>query len=149
MAAYSQSITLAQLNKIAESWNNVYAKIHCEMLFTILVAEFAAAETAGLGSYTVTSGLQASLESTMFNAPNALRVELMKRWITYLVTEFTSVATDGLSYTVTTDSTTARNELLDLLNQSISYLNDVETKIAFHQINDLLNTEFGLMAAAS
>jgi len=149
MAAYTQSIALSDLNSITESWNDINDKIQLEKLFTLLITECAAAETAGLASYTVTSGLQASLEGTLLNVSNTLRVEFLKTWITYIVTEFGLVETDGLSYTVTTDATTARNELIDFLNQSISYLSETGRKISFHAINALLNTEFGLMADAS
>jgi hypothetical protein len=149
MAAYDQSITVAALDSNTEAFNDVNDKIQLTGLFTLLVAEFAAAETAGLGSYTVTTGLQASLERTLDNVSNNLRVENFVRWITYLVTEFDSVETLGLSYVVTTSATIALQELLDLLNQSIANTPCSEVRISFHLINALLNTEFGLMAAAS
>lgn len=149
MAAYSQSITQSNLTKVIESNNDVQDKIHLDALFAILITEFAAAETAGLASYTVTTGLQASLEDSIRSSSNVLRVEFLRTWITYIVTEFTAVETGGLSYVRTTDSTRALNEFIDLLHQAISYMTCSEVKIGFHSINTYLNTEFGLMAAAS
>ena len=149
MAAYAQNIALADLNAVTQVWNDVNDKIQIERLFTLLMTEFAAAETAGLAGYTVTSGLQASLESTLRNVSNALRVELLKNWITVLVTEFGLVETNGLSYALTTSATFALEELINHLNRSIMYLNDSQKKIGFHNINAQLNAEFVLVAAAS
>jgi hypothetical protein len=111
--------------------------------------EFASAETDGLAGYTVTSGLQASLEHTLGNFANALRVEFLKDWITVIVTEFGLVETNGLSYALTTSGTVALEELINHLNRSIQYLSDSQKKIGFHSINAQLNAEFVLMAAAS
>ena len=149
MAAYAIDITVADLNSITESWSNVNDKIQLEKLFVLLVAEFQSADDDGLAGYGVTAGLQASLEGTLANVSNALRVEFLKKWITYLFIEFTAVAAGDLAYEVTTSATKAHEEFLDYLNQSISYMSDSERKISFHAINALINTEFGLMEAAS
>lgn len=149
MAAYSQSVSNADLNALTTHWNDVHDKKAMERVFALLVTEFAAAETAGLASYTVTSGLQRSLEAALDNVCNILRVEFLRDWITFIVTEFDAVETGGLSYTRTTHATEALQEFVDLLNQSISYFPDSTKKISMHAVNALLNTEFGLMAAAS
>jgi hypothetical protein len=149
MAAYTQNIALADLSAVTQVWSNVTDKIQIDTLFSILMTEFAAAETAGLASYTVTSGLQDSLEYTLGNFANALRVEFLKDWITVIVTEFELVETNGLSYALTTSSTIALEELIDHLNRSIQYLSDSQKKIGFHSINALLRAEFVLVAAAS
>lgn len=149
MAAYSQSITLAQLNAIIEHWNDVNDKKAMERVFSLIITEFAAMETAGLAGYTVTSGLQASMEQALDNVSNCLRREHLRRWITDFVAECTSVQTDGLGYTVTTSATVALETLLDILNRDISYMPDSIKKISFHEINTDLNTEFGLCEDAS
>ena len=152
MATYTKDIVLGDLNAITESFNNVNDKIQLEKLFTLIMTEFTAVQTAsagaGLAAYTVTTGLQASLEGTLQNVSNALKVEFLKTWITYLVAEFTSVATDGTSYAVTISSVTALETFLDFLNQSISYLPELEKKKGFHEIDVALNAEFVLVAAA-
>ena len=149
MAAYAQNIVVADLNAVTQVWNDVNDKIQIEKLFTLLMTEFARAVSLGLAGYSVTSRLQASLEGTLRNVSNALRVELLKNWITVIVTEFGLVETNGLSYALTTNSTFALEELINHLNRSIMYLNDSQKKISFHNINAQLNAEFVLVAAAS
>jgi hypothetical protein len=147
-APYVQDIALADLNAVTQVWNNVNDKIQIEKLFSLIIAEFARAAAAGLAGYTVTAGLQASLEQTLANVSNALRVELLKNWITVIVTEFESVETDGLSYALTT-GTVALEELINHLNRSVDYLSEVQKKISFFAIDALLNAEFVLVAAAN
>jgi hypothetical protein len=154
MADYARDITLADISAKMEAWNNVNDKIQLEKLFSLVIDEFdvmvdSQAAANDLGDYTVTTGLQASLEGTLQNVSNALRVEFLKNFITVFVTECDSVETDGLSYALTTNSVNAREELIDHLNRATYYMSDNSKKINLQQINALLNAEFVLVAAAS
>jgi hypothetical protein len=149
MGAYAQNITQADINAVTEVWCDVNDKIQFEKLSTLLITEFARAASLGLAGYTVTSGLQASLEGTLRNVANALQVEYLKNWITVIVTEFGLVETNGLSYALTTSSDFALEELINHLNRAIAYMADNQKKEGFYNINAQLNAEFVLVAAAS
>jgi hypothetical protein len=148
---YTQNITLADILSKMESWNDVNDKIQMDKLFTILIAEFAVVDAAvtTVDDYVMTTTLRADLEGTLLNVSNALRVEFLKNWIDVLITEFTAVVDDGLTYTVTTNATFALEELIDHLNRATYCIPDNQKKISLQAINALIVAEFELIELAA
>jgi len=141
MAAYAKSMTLAQLKKQLEIWNNTQQETILLRVITLLNTEFAAAETAGLAGYTVTTGLQNSLEEYLKNFPNDLLRQHLKHLFTLLVTEFGLVETNGLAYTVTSN---LKRHLYDTLACF-----ELTHRMLLHKVLDYFMAEFDLMEAAS
>ena len=149
MAAYSQNITAADMKILVESMKNINDKEIFYSIFDTINTEYAAMETAGLAGYTVTTGLQATLEAKLRRMGNSVRVEILKSFFVVLLAEFASVETLGLSYVITTSATRALIEFADLLNQAICNYPDVENRIALNSLIVLFQAEHALLAEAS
>jgi len=149
MAAYSKNITAANMKLVFESMNNINDKEILYSIIDLLNTEYAAMETAGLAGYTVTTGLQASLEATLRRMGSSVQVEILKSFFTLLVTEFGLVETNGLSYTQTSDSLGAFSTFEAYLKISVENLCEVENRIMFHSLIALLIAEHVLLVAAS
>lgn len=149
MAAYSQNITAAAMKLNFESINNVNDKETFYSIFDTINTEYAAMETAGLASYTVTTGLQATLEEKLLRMTDSVQVEILKSLFVVLLTEFASVETLGLSYVITTSATTALIEFINLLQQAIANTCNVERRISLHLLIAQIQAEHVLLAAAS
>ena len=149
MAAYSKSITAAGMKVLFEKMLNISDKEIFYSMCDLLNTEYAAMETAGLAGYTVTTGLQFSLEQLCERMSNSVQVEILKHFFEVLLTEFASVETNGLAYTITTDATVALNEFKDLLHQAIENYQNVENRIMLHSLIDQIQAEHVLLAAAS
>jgi hypothetical protein len=149
MAAYSQSITAAGMKLNFESVNNINDKEIFYSIFDILNTEYAAMASAGLASYTVTTGLQATLEGKLLRMGDSIQVEILKSFFVVLVAEFASVETLGLSYVITTSATIALIEFEDLLHQAIANICNVERRISLHLLIAQIQAEHVLLAAAS
>ena len=150
MAAYAQNITAADMKSLVESMKNINDKEIFYSIFDTINTEYAAMASAGLAGYTVTSGLQATLEAKCRRMSNAVQVEILKGFFTLLVTEYTSVQTNGLAYTQTGASATAAFETFEaILNMSIQNYQDVENRIMLNSLITLLIAEHVLLVAAS
>ena len=150
MAAYAQNITAADMKSLVESMSNINDKEIFYSIFDTINTEYAAMASAGLAGYTVTSGLQATLEAKCRRMSNAVQVEILKGFFTLLVTEYTSVQTNGLAYTQTGASATAAFETFEaILNMSIQNYQDVENRIMLNSLITLLIAEHVLLVAAS
>jgi hypothetical protein len=151
MAAYSKNITAADMKLNFESMQNIHDK---EVLYSIidtLNTEYAAMETAGLASYTVTTGLQATLEAKLQRMAASVQVEILKSFFVVLVAEFTRVQTLGLSYTQTDTSSVdgAFGTFEYALKISIQNLCEVENRQMFHLMIAQIIAEHVLLVAAS
>lgn len=142
MAAYTQNISAADLDEAVLNFCNTVDKKVFKDIFGLIITEYAAMATAGLAAYTVTTTLNAALLQKLDNLNDNRRVEVMTDIITQLIAEFTSVATNGLSYSITTG-------FLATLKESVEYYNNVIDRVVLHDVFDLLNAEQVLLAAAS
>lgn len=151
MAAYSKNITAAAMKLNFESMNNVNDKEILYSILDLLNTEYAAMETAGLAGYSVTTGLQASLEATLLRMGASVQVEILKALFVRLVTEFGLVETNGLSYTQTDDSSTlgAFATFEAYLKISVQNLQEVENRQMFHLLIAQIIAEHVLLVAAS
>jgi len=143
MAAYSQ--TTNQIKILKRKFENMQDIHEKETLFEILDlinTEFAAMETAGLASYTVTSGLNASMDARLINMANTIKRRCLEEFNTLFTTECASVVTNGLSYTKTTQI--VRNMKWTLQN----WPNISERMMMFDLIASI-ETELDLLVAAS
>jgi hypothetical protein len=142
MAAYSQNITAAILDEAILNMKNTVDKKVFKDLIDLIITEYAAMETAGLASYTVTSGLQASMLQKLDNLNDNIRVEIMTDVIGILAVEFAAVQSGGLSYTITSG-------FLASLKLAVQNYCNVIDRIALHEFFDDINAEQVLVAAAS
>lgn len=150
MAAYSKSVTAAAMKLNFESMQNVSDKEIFYSIIDTLNTEYAAMETAGLAGYTVTTGLQATLESKLERMASSVQVEVLKAFFTRLVTEFGLVETNGLSYTQTGASATEAFRTFEaLLIQDIQNLCEVEVRQMMHLLIAQIIAEHVLLVAAS
>jgi hypothetical protein len=149
MAAYSQSITAAGMKLNFESVNNINDKETFYSILDTLNTEYAKMASDTLASYTVTTGLQATLEGKLLRTGDSVQVEILKSFFVVLVREFGLVETNGLSYAITTSSSYALMEFKDLLHQAIANICNVERKIALHLLIAQIQAEHVLLAAAS
>jgi hypothetical protein len=151
MAAYAKSITAAAMKLNFESMQNVNDKEIFYSIFDTLNTEYAAMETAGLAGYTVTTGLQATLEKKLERMASSVQVEILKAFFKRLITEFTSVATNGLAYTQTDDSSTlgAFATFEYYLKTEIQNLCEVENRQMMHKLIAQIIAEHVLLVAAS
>ena len=106
MGAYAQNITAAAMKLNFESMQNISDKEIFYSIFDTINTEYASMASLGLAGYTVTTGLQATLEAKCRRMSNAVQVEILKAFFTVLVTEYGLVETNGLGYTQTDDSST-------------------------------------------
>ena len=148
MAAYLQSITAAGMKALFESTQNISDKEIIYHMADTLNTEYAKMASDGVGGYTVTTGLQASLEALCRRMSNAVQVEILKSFFLVLTTEFASVVTLGVSYVITTSATFALVEFADLLRQSVENLCEVRNRIMFHNLITLIQAEHVILAAA-
>ena len=149
MAAYAQSITAAGMKLLFESMQNVSDKEIIYHMCDLLNTEYAAMASAGLEVYEVTTDLQFTLEQLCERMSNSVQVEILKHFFEVLVAEFTSVETNDLGYTITTSATIGLVEFKDLLHQAIENYRNVENRIMFHSLIDLIQAEHVLLVAAS
>jgi hypothetical protein len=149
MAAYAQNLKAPAMKLNFESMNNINDKEIFYSIFDTINTEYAAMATAGLASYTVTSGLQATLEQKCERMSDALRVEILKSFFVVLLIEYASVETLGLSYVITTSATVALQTFRDHLLQSVENFCSVENRIMLGILIDQLQAEHVLLAAAS
>ena len=151
MAAYTKSITAAGMKANFESMQNVNDKEIFYSIFDIINTEYAAMETAGLAGYTVTTGLQASLEERLLRMASSVQVEVLKAIFTTLVTEFGLVETNGLAYTQTDDTSTngyfAHFE--NYLKTEVQNICNVENRQMLHLLIAQIRAEHVLLVAAS
>ena len=152
MAAYAQSITAAGMKLLFESTQNVSDKEIIYSMCDILNTEYAAMASAGLEVYTVTTGLQASLEALCRRMSDAVQVEILKSFFTVLTTEFASVQTNDLGYTQTDPSATATygpfSTFEGLMKSSIDNYSEVLNRIMFHNLIAQIVAEHVLLVAA-
>jgi hypothetical protein len=147
--AYAQSITAAAMKLNFESVNNINDKEIFYSIFDTLNTEYAKMASDALASYTVTSGLQASLEAKLLRMGDSVQVEILKSFFVVLLAEYLSVETLGLSYVITTSATKALIEFEDLLHQAIANICNVERKIALHLLIAQIQAEHVILAAAN
>jgi hypothetical protein len=103
---YVKSITAAEMKINFEKMQNISDKEILYSIFDTINTEYAAMETAGLAGYTVTTGLQATLEQKCERMANSVQVEILKSFFVVLLAEYLSVETLGLSYVQTDNSAT-------------------------------------------
>ena len=149
MAAYAQNLTAAAMKLNFQSLNNISDKEIFYSIFDTLNTEYAKMASDGLAGYTVTTGLQATLEAKLLRMSDSVQVEVLKSFFVVLLTEYASVVTLGLSYVITTSATKALVEFHDLLHQAIANTCNVERKIALHLLIAQIQAEHVLLAAAS
>lgn len=142
MANYARTYSQAQLLQPLESLGDAKYRKVMERIINLFNTEIASAVT-NQDSYTVTSGLNATVQEHLQNMPDILVRHVVRNWTDRVIAEFTS-AGDGsmFNYTVTAG---LRN---NLLNDTSNHPN-VENKISLDLINTILFTEFTAMAAAS
>jgi hypothetical protein len=153
MAAYSQSITAAGMKLNFESMQNINDKEIFYSIFDTINTEYAAMASAGLASYTVTTGLQATLEAKLRRMADSVRVEILKSFFLLLVTEYGLVETNGLSYTQTDNTGTAGFGAFatfeGLLHSSVDNFCEVENRQMIHLLIAQIIAEHVLLVAAS
>jgi hypothetical protein len=147
--AYAQDITAADMKSLVETMNNINDKEIFYSIFDTINTEYAKMASDALASYTVTTGLQATLEAKCRRMSNAVQVEILKSFFVVLLTEFASVETNGLSYTIKTSSVAGMTSFSDLLNQSVQNYQDVENRIALNSLITLIQAEHVILAAAN
>ena len=120
-------------------------------IFDLLNTEYAAMETAGLAGYTVTAGLQATLEQKCERIASSVQVEILKAFFKRLLTEYAKVVTQGLSYTQTdataTDGPYATFE--GYLKTSVMNICEVENRIMLHLLIAQIIAEHVILVAAA
>lgn len=113
---------------------------------TVTGASVSGATLAGgantMAAYSVTSGLQKSMNDAMKACSNLAYQYQMEKFTTALLTEFASVVTNNLSYTVGTSF--ASNQNLYVQNWP-----NLTHKIGLNQITVILAAELAKIAAAS
>lgn len=153
MAAYAQTSSfLASIKRVMEIWNNTINEIMIEQIMVLIDTEFAAMETAGLASYTVTAGLEATLLSKLNNMSNNTMRLCMQDFLDYLLAEFALVETNGLSYTTTADVATEGADVIGAvtgMRQSFYNWPNSLHRTGFDQIIDVLETELAALVTAS
>jgi len=151
MAAYAKSVTAAAMKLNFESMQNINDKEIFYSICDTLNTEYAAMETAGLAGYTVTTGLQATLERKLERMASSVQVEILKAFFVRLVAEFSAVETSGLAYTQTDDSSTlgAFGTFENYLKIEIQNLCEVENRIMLHALIAQIIAEHVLLVAAS
>ena len=143
MAAYAQTTNfLVSIKRVMEIWNNTIDEINIANVMVLLDTEFAAMETAGLAGYTVTSGLQASIDAELNNISNNTMKYIIKNFTTLLLAEFALVETNGLAYTVTANTSL-------FLGRTLENVPNQTHKKGLYQIRDIMNTELAALEAAS
>lgn len=143
MAAYA--VTTGFLKSIKDNmrlWNGLNNEIILVQILTLIDTEFAAMASAGLASYTVTTGLSATMQELMGNLSNDTNRQGFEELIKLFVAECDLVETNGLSFTQSTSWNRKMNECIDCLP------NQTHVRI-FRDINTILNTEFVAVVAAS
>jgi hypothetical protein len=150
MAGYTQSITAAGMKLNFESMQNVNDK---EILYSIidtLNTEYAKIASQGITVYTVTTGLQATLEAKLRRMASSVQVEILKSFFVVLVAEFDAVAAGDAGYTQTDNSTLggAFATFEYMLENSVENLCEVENRIMFHLLIAQIIAEHVLLVAA-
>jgi hypothetical protein len=150
MAGYSKSISAAGMKLNFESMQNINDK---EILYSIidtLNTEYAKIASQGITVYTVTSGLQASLEAKLRRMAASVQVEILKSFFVVMVAEFDAVAAGDASYTQTDNSATlgAFATFEYMLKNSVENLCEVENRIMFHLLIAQIIAEHVLLVAA-
>ncbi len=143
MANYTQtSGLLASMWLPFQTTSDIEVKDRMLQIITLINTEFAAA-ASGQDGYTVTSGLQATVDSYLMDMNDTYTRKVIRFLMIRLIAEFTS-AGDGtmFNYTVTSN-------LRNLITEDISNMPNLTNRKAFHFLVDLLFTEFTAMAAAS
>jgi hypothetical protein len=148
MAAYVQNLTAAAMKLNFESMQNINDKEIFYSIFDTISTEYARMASLGLAGYTLTSGLQASLEAKCLRMSDALRVEILKSFFVVLLIEYASVVTSGLAYTITVSSTVALQTFRDHLLQSVENFCSSENRIMLGTFIDQLQAEHVLLEAA-
>lgn len=153
MAAYAQSISAAGMKALFESMQNISDKETFYSICDTLNTEYAKMASDGLAGYTVTAGLQATLEAKLRRMANSVQVEVLKAFFARLITEFDLVETNGLSYTQTDDSATATYGAFatfeNYLKLEIQNLCEVENRQMMHLLIAQIIAEHVLLVAAS
>ena len=149
MAAYAQNLTAAAMKLNFQSMQNINDKEIFYSIFDTISTEYARMESLGLAGYTLTTGLQATLERKCERMSNVLRVEILKSFFVVLLIEYASVVTNGLAYTITTSATVALQTFRDHLLQSVENFCSLENKKMLGTLIDQLQAEHVLLAAAS
>jgi Ni,Fe-hydrogenase I cytochrome b subunit len=149
MAAYSKSITAAGMKLIFESMQNINDK---EILYSIidtLNTEYAKIASQGITVYTVTTGLQATLEAKLRRMANSVQVEILKSFFVIMVAEFTAVAAGNAGYTQTDNSTLGGAFAIFeyMLKNSIENLCEVENRKMFHLLIAQIIAEHVILVA--
>jgi hypothetical protein len=152
MAAYSQSITAAGMKLNFESMQSINDKEIFYSIFDTINTEYARMASLGLGGYSVTTGLQATLEAKLRRMAGSVQVEILKSFFVLLVTEYGLVETNGLGYTQTDDTATAGMGAFatfeGLLKQSLENLCEVENRQMLHLLIAQIIAEHVLLVAA-
>jgi hypothetical protein len=150
MAGYSKSITAAGMKLNFESMQNVNDK---EILYSILDTlntEYAKIASQGITVYTVTTGLQATLEAKLRRMAASVQVEILKSFFVVMLTEFDAVAAGDAGYTQTDDSSTlgAFATFENYLKISVQNLCEVRNREMFHLLIAQIIAEHVLLVAA-
>ena len=151
MGAYAKSITAAAMKLNFESMCNISDKEIFYSIFDTINTEYAAMASAGLAVYTVTSGLQFTLEQKCERMASSVQVEIMKSFFTVLVTEYAKVATDDLGYTQTDDTATDGpfSTFEGFMKTSVENICEVENRQMLHLLIAQIVAEHVLLVAAS
>ena len=142
MAAYTQNITAVSIEEQLLLISNTIDRKVLKDIVDLIITEFAAMETAGLASYTVTTGLEASMVQRLDNYGDNTKVLMLEDFIGMLLVEFASVETDGLSFTQTSGWQVS-------MKLNVDNFPNVIDRICLHEVIGLLNAEFVLLVAAS
>jgi len=149
--AYAQSITAAAMKANFQSLNNISDKEIFYSIFDLINTEYAAMASAGLAVYTVTTGLQASLELLCERMVSSLKVEILKSFFVVLLAEFAAVAAGDLGYTQTDDSSTlgAFATFEGYLRISVQNYCNVEDRQMLNLLIDQIIAEHLILVAAN
>lgn len=142
MSAYAQNISAAMLNEDILLMKNTVDKKVFKDLIDLMITEYAKMASQGLASYTVTSGLQATMLQRLDNLNGSIKVEIMIDIIGILSTEYAAVASGDLGYTTTTG-------FLASLKLTVQNIPNVTNRILLHEFFTTINAEHVLLTAAS
>lgn len=142
MANYAKTYTSAQMLQPTEVIPDTKIREYIAAIIGLINTEYDAA-VSGQDGYTVTSGLQASMEFYLKNMSNVTRRRMLRDFMTVVVAEFTS-AGDGsmFNYTVTSG-------LKASMQECVKNFDNVIVKNMLFELIDRMFVEFTAMAAAS
>jgi len=152
MAAYAYTTSAAtSIRRAMEIFNNTTNELMIQQIITLVLTEFAAIQTAGIGSYEVTDGLEATLLAKVNNMSNNTMKLCMQDFLGYLLAEFALVEANGTGYEYTDTSLVAATGAygaIDGMRQSFYNWPNSTHRTVFDKIIDVIAVELQVLEDA-